>query len=69
MYLFFLSTFGGNPLACRVAKAALEVLIDEKLAENAEKQVRSLSSAHCCFHLLTLPPLLLHRRESASARS
>ena len=30
------STFGGNPLACKVAQAALEVVIDEKLAENAE---------------------------------
>jgi ornithine--oxo-acid transaminase len=29
------STYGGNPLACRVAKAALEVLRDENLAENA----------------------------------
>lgn len=29
------STYGGNPLACRVAMAALEVLVDEKLAENA----------------------------------
>ena len=29
------STFGGNPLACAVAKAALEVVIEEKLAENA----------------------------------
>ena len=29
------STFGGNPLACKVAQAALEVVIDEKLAENA----------------------------------
>ena len=29
------STFGGNPLACKVAIAALEVLIEEKLAENA----------------------------------
>ena len=29
------STYGGNPLACRVATAALEVLRDEKLAENA----------------------------------
>jgi ornithine--oxo-acid transaminase len=29
------STFGGNPLACSVAKAALEVVIEEKLAENA----------------------------------
>ena len=30
------STYGGNPLSSRVAKAALEVLIDEKLAENSE---------------------------------
>ena len=31
------STFGGNPLACAVAMAALKVLVDENLAENAEK--------------------------------
>ncbi len=31
------STFGGNPLACKVAVTALEVLRDEKLAENAER--------------------------------
>ncbi|AUC15340.1 ornithine--oxo-acid transaminase [Tenacibaculum sp. SZ-18] len=31
------STFGGNPLACKVAMAALEVAVDEKLAENAER--------------------------------
>jgi ornithine--oxo-acid transaminase len=31
------STFGGNPVACRVAIAALDVIKDEKLAENAEK--------------------------------
>ncbi|KAB2913108.1 MAG: ornithine--oxo-acid transaminase [Bacteroidetes bacterium] len=30
------STFGGNPLACKVAMAALDVVKDEKLAENAE---------------------------------
>ena len=29
------STFGGNPLACAVAQAALEVIIEENLAENA----------------------------------
>jgi ornithine--oxo-acid transaminase len=29
------STFGGNPIACKVAQAALEVVIDENLAENA----------------------------------
>jgi len=31
------STFGGNPLAAKVAIASLQVLKDEKLAENAEK--------------------------------
>lgn len=31
------STFGGNPLACEVAIAALEVIREENLAENAEK--------------------------------
>ncbi len=29
------STYGGNPLACKVAIAALQVLKDEKMAENA----------------------------------
>lgn len=29
------STFGGSPLSARVAKAAIEVVIEEKLAENA----------------------------------
>ncbi|KYG78972.1 ornithine--oxo-acid transaminase [Roseivirga echinicomitans] len=31
------STFGGNPLAAKVAIAALEVIKDEKLAENAQR--------------------------------
>jgi ornithine--oxo-acid transaminase len=31
------STFGGNPLACAVAMAALEVVNSEKLSENADK--------------------------------
>jgi ornithine--oxo-acid transaminase len=31
------STYGGNPLACAVAMAALEVLKEENLAENADK--------------------------------
>jgi ornithine--oxo-acid transaminase len=31
------STFGGNPLACHVAREALEVVKDEHLAENAAK--------------------------------
>jgi ornithine--oxo-acid transaminase len=31
------STYGGNPVACKVAVAALSVLRDEKLPENAHK--------------------------------
>jgi len=31
------STFGGNPIACKVAMTALEVIKDEKLEENAER--------------------------------
>lgn len=31
------STFGGNPIACAVATEALEVVRDERLAENAER--------------------------------
>lgn len=31
------STYGGNPLACKVAITALEVLKEENLAENSEK--------------------------------
>lgn len=32
------STYGGNPLACRVAIEALKIIIDENLTENAMKQ-------------------------------
>jgi ornithine--oxo-acid transaminase len=45
------STYGGNPLACRVAIAALEVLKEEGLAENASelgellrKELRAIGS-------------------------
>ena len=31
------STYGGNPLACQVAMAALKVVVDEKLADNSFK--------------------------------
>jgi ornithine--oxo-acid transaminase len=38
------STYGGNPLACKVAIAALEVLEEENLAQNAEKMGQILRS-------------------------
>lgn len=39
------STFGGNPIACAVAMAALEVIKDENLAQNAKKQGIKLRKA------------------------
>ena len=30
------STYGGNPLGCKIAISAMEVVLDEKLAENAQ---------------------------------
>jgi ornithine--oxo-acid transaminase len=32
------STFGGNPLACAIARAAIRVLIEENMIENAARQ-------------------------------
>jgi len=39
------STFGGNPLACAVARAALKVLVEEGMIENAEREGAYLKSA------------------------
>jgi len=46
------STFGGNPLACAVAQAALEIVRDENLSQNAEdmgnifrQQMRDIDSS------------------------
>lgn len=39
------STYGGNPLACAVAMEALQILKDEKLAENAEAMGKILRDA------------------------
>lgn len=38
------STYGGNPVAARVAQAALQVLIDENLAENSQRLGKLLRS-------------------------
>lgn len=47
------STYGGNPLACKIAIASLQVLQDENLADNAMKmgehfrnELRCLNSVH-----------------------
>ncbi len=47
------STFGGNPLACAVARKALEILVRDRLAERAERlgdrfraRLQSLRSPH-----------------------
>jgi len=47
------STFGGNPLACAVARTALRVILEEALIENSARlgeyflsRLRSLSSPH-----------------------
>lgn len=39
------STYGGNPLACVVAMESLQVLIDEKMAENAIRQGKRFREA------------------------
>ena len=39
------STYGGNPLACAVAMAALDVVTDENLCENAAEQGEHLRTA------------------------
>jgi ornithine--oxo-acid transaminase len=38
------STFGGNPLACAIARAALKVLIEEGMIENAARQGERLKA-------------------------
>jgi len=47
------STYGGNPIACAVGETALDVLVEEKLAERAAElgthlmqRLRALSSSH-----------------------
>lgn len=47
------STYGGNPLACKVAMAAMGVVLDEKLADNAEAmgsilrdELQKMNSSH-----------------------
>ena len=54
------STFGGNPLACRVAIESLKVVVEEKLAEKLKlfKQADILIGEHdLLHHLKDLPEL------------
>lgn len=44
------STFGGNPLACAIARAAIRVLVEEGMIENAARQ-----GERFLRHLETLP--------------
>jgi ornithine--oxo-acid transaminase len=39
------STFGGNPLACAIARTALKVLVEEGMIENAARQGQRLMAA------------------------
>lgn len=52
------STYGGNPVGCKVAMTALQVLVDEGLAENAERQGKklrkSLTDAMASLDMLTV---------------
>ncbi|MCU0645825.1 MAG: aminotransferase class III-fold pyridoxal phosphate-dependent enzyme, partial [bacterium] len=51
------STYGGNPLACAIAREALQVIVDEKLCERATKlgdylmqQLQKINSPHVDFY-------------------
>ena len=44
------STYGGNPLACAVAMESLKVLVDEKMAENAERQGQRFRAEVAAFN-------------------
>ncbi len=44
------STYGGNPIAAKVSMAALEVLVNEKLAENAERIGKIFRDEMKAFH-------------------
>ena len=41
------STFGGNPLACAIARAALKVLTEEGMIENSAEHGRRISWPAC----------------------
>jgi len=51
------STYGGNPLACAIARKALKILVDEKLPERSERLgqylmegLRKINSKHVDFY-------------------
>jgi len=70
------STFGGNPLACKVAIKSLQVLKDEKMEENAtimgelfRKELKALNSKHLSIirgkGLLNAIVIQHHHKEAA----
>lgn len=70
------STYGGNPLACKVAITALQVLKDEKMATHAEamgellrRELRALHSKHIALvrgkGLLNAIVIKHHNKEAA----
>jgi ornithine--oxo-acid transaminase len=51
------STYGGNPIACAIAREALKVIIDEKLIERSAElgkyllnKLRNINSPHVDFY-------------------
>jgi ornithine--oxo-acid transaminase len=70
------STYGGNPLACKVAITALQILKDEKMAENAtamgellRSELKNLQSKHIALirgkGLLNAIVIHHHNKEAA----
>ena len=70
------STYGGNPLACKVAITALQLLKDEKMAENAtamgellRSELKNLQSKHIALvkgkGLLSAIVIQHHNKEAA----
>lgn len=54
------STFGGNPLACAAARAALEVVLEEDLAGNAERMGQRFRAG--IQDIMSRTPLVTHVR-------
>ncbi|MFN3529601.1 MAG: ornithine--oxo-acid transaminase [Bacteroidia bacterium] len=71
------STFGGNPLGCRVAMTAMEVLINENMIDNADRlgqkfrnQMQLLVDKYACLNLVRgkglLNAVVINDKENSS---